>query len=125
MLMNTDYRSRWDTIGIAASFACAIHWVLLPVLFTTLTLFGIKFLDNIYLETITILISMSAGSLALFNGYKKHHNAVLIILFVTGLILMIAGNLVPSEYADILCKLEGSLLVIIAHLKNVKQCRHK
>ncbi|WP_083730001.1 MerC domain-containing protein [[Flexibacter] sp. ATCC 35208] len=125
MFMNTDYRSRLDAIGIAASFACAIHCVLLPVLFTTLTLFGIEFLDNIYIETTTILISMSAGSWALFNGYKKHHNTVLIILFVTGLILMIAGNLVPSQYTDILCKLAGSLLIIIAHLKNVKQCRHK
>lgn len=125
MLMNTDYRSRWDAIGIAASFACAIHCVLLPLIFTTLTLFGIEFLENVYLEIVTILVSMTAGSWALIKGYRKHTNKTLIILFATGLVCMITGNLLPAQSAEIICKLAGSLLIIIAHLKNVRQCRHK
>ncbi|MBP1650204.1 MAG: MerC mercury resistance protein, partial [Bacteroidetes bacterium] len=28
----------WDAIGIGASLACAIHCVVLPLIFTTLTL---------------------------------------------------------------------------------------
>ena len=122
--MNTDYRSRWDAIGIAASFACAIHCVLLPVIFTTLTLFGVEFLENVYLEIITILVSMTAGSWALFRGFKKHHNKTLLVLFIAGLSLMITGNLLSSQYAEVISKLAGSTLIIIAHLKNVRQCRH-
>ncbi|SFW85333.1 MerC domain-containing protein [Chitinophaga sancti] len=123
--MNTDYRSRWDAIGIVASFACAIHCVLLPLIFTTLTLFGVEFLENVYLETLTILVSMCAGSWALFRGFKHHHNRTLIIIFFTGLTLMITGNLLSFHFAEIICKLAGSTLIIIAHLKNVRECRHE
>jgi uncharacterized membrane protein YfcA len=123
--MNTDYRSRWDAIGIVASFACAIHCVLLPILFTTLTLCGIELLENVYLEMLTILVSMCAGSWALIKGFRKHQNKTLLILFFGGLVCMITGNLLASEYAEIACKLTGSMLIIIAHLKNVKHCKHK
>lgn len=122
--MDTEYRSRWDAIGIAASFACAVHCVLLPLIFTTLTLFGVEFLENVYLEMITILVSMTAGSWALLKGFQRHHNKVLIFFFIAGLALMITGNLLASQWAEIICKLVGSVLIIVAHLKNVRQCRH-
>lgn len=123
--MNTDYRSRWDAVGIVASIACAIHCVLLPILFTTLTLCGIELLENIYLEIGTILISMCAGSWALIKGVRKHQNKTLLLLFLGGLICMITGNLLANDYAEIVCKLTGSILIIIAHLKNVNHCKHR
>ena len=125
MIRREFFRSRWDAIGIVASFACAIHCVLLPILFTTLTLCGIELLENAYLEILTILVSMCAGSWALIKGCKKHGNRSLLLLFAGGLVCMITGNLLAAEYAEIVCKLTGSILIIIAHLKNVKHCKHR
>ena len=37
----------WDIMGIATSVACAIHCALLPLLLTSLPLFGINIIHNI------------------------------------------------------------------------------
>lgn len=121
MLMNKG----WDVIGIGASIACAIHCILLPLVFTTLTLCGVEFIENKYLEILTILVSMCAGSWALIRGYRKHHHRLsLVMYFVIGLLLMVAGNFAHGMYAEILCKLAGAVLIITAHLKNMHVCRH-
>lgn len=120
--MNTPYRSRWDAIGIFASIACAIHCILLPIIFTTVTLFGIEFIENPYMEALTVLISMSAGSWALLKDYK-HKSSVLIWSFITGLSLMIIGNFLHGEATEIICKLGGSALIIYAHLKNIRHSK--
>lgn len=121
MLMNKG----WDVIGIGASIACAIHCILLPLIFTTLTLCGVEFIENPFLEVLTIAISMCAGSWALIRGYRKHaHRLSLIMYFVTGLLLMIAGNFAHTIYLEMLCKLVGAGLVITAHVKNMHVCKH-
>lgn len=115
----------WDAIGIGASFACAIHCVLLPLIFTTLTLCGVEFIENKYLEVLTIFISMCAGSWALIRGYRKHHHRLsLILYFIIGLLLMIAGNFMHGQFAEIVCKLVGAVLIITAHVKNIHICKH-
>lgn len=117
--MNTEYRSRWDIIGIGASIACAIHCILLPIIFTTVTLFGIEFIENPYMEALTIIISMSAGSWALLRDYK-HKSRGIILTFLFGLTLMITGNFLHGAATEILFKLSGSALVVYAHLKNLR-----
>ncbi|WP_343672852.1 MerC domain-containing protein [Chitinophaga sp.] len=114
----------WDAIGIGASLACAVHCVLLPLVFTTLTLFGVEFIENKYLEVLTIVVSMCAGSWALIRGYRSHHRLSLVLYFVIGLGLMIAGNFMHGHYAEILSKLAGAVLIITAHVRNISVCRH-
>lgn len=123
--MRTKYPVKWDAIGIGASLACAIHCVLLPIIFTTVTLFGIEILENPYFEVLTLLVSMSVGGWAIWRGYRKHHHQKnLIILFLTGLILMIAGNFVEYMPAEMGLKIIGAILIITAHVKNWRACKH-
>lgn len=120
-----DTKINWDAIGIGASLACAIHCVLLPVLFTTVSLFGIEILHNPYLETLTLLVSMSVGAWALRHGYLKHHrNKWLLIYFGIGLLLMMAGNFSHPFAIEMILKLTGAALIVTAHLRNWKACRH-
>jgi len=125
MQVKSNYRSRWDAISIGASLACAVHCVLLPVIFTTLPLFGIEILENIYLEIVTIVVSMGVGGWALWKGYRRmHHNIAIVILFLVGLVFMIAGNFFSSENIEMSTKMIGAVLIITAHIRNWKQCKY-
>jgi len=63
--------SKWlDTIGIGASLACAIHCIALPVLFTTLSIFGVELLENRAVEITSIGISLVVGSWVLLRGIQ-------------------------------------------------------
>ncbi|WP_177230599.1 MerC domain-containing protein [Chitinophaga sp. CF118] len=115
----------WDAIGIGASLACAIHCVLLPVIFTTVTLFGIEILENPYLEGLTLLVSMSVGGWAIWRGYKKlHHKKNLVVYFFMGLVMMMAGNFVSFKPLEMGLKIVGAVFIITAHVKNWKACKH-
>jgi uncharacterized membrane protein YfcA len=123
--MKMDYRARLDAIGIGASFACALHCVLLPLLMTTFTLFGVEIIENIYLELSTIVVSMSVGGWAIYKGYKKHHHRLsLVLIFGAGLFLVIVGNLVSSVPVEIICKLIGCSCIILAHIGNWRHRSH-
>lgn len=119
------YDSKWDAIGVGASLACAVHCVLLPVIFTTLTLFDIDILKNVYLEVLTVLVSMSIGGWAIWKGYKRlHGQRSVLVYFAVGLILMISGNFIHGSVAEMGLKLVGATLLITAHIKNWRGCRN-
>lgn len=121
--MRIKYQIKWDAIGIGASLACAVHCVLLPVIFTTVNLFGIEILENPFLEVLTLLVSMSVGGWAIWRGYRKlHHQKNLVICFAAGLILMTAGNFVSNIPAEMILKITGAILIITAHVKNWRAC---
>jgi hypothetical protein len=126
MRTKSTYEGKWDAIGIGASLACAIHCVLLPVLFTTLTLFGIEILENPLLEVLTILVSMGAGGWAIWRGYiRLHRKKPVLVYFITGLVLMIAGNFFHHMYPEMCLKITGAGLIISAHIMNWKASRHR
>lgn len=124
--MNTQaYRSVWDKISIGASLACTIHCVLLPIAFGTLPLLGIELLENIVLELITIAISALLGGWAIYRGYYHFHRSKLvIILFITGIAAMAAGNFTDTAAIEITFKLTGAIALITAHLYNRKKCSY-
>ena len=123
--MRIKYQVKWDAIGIGASLACAIHCALLPIIFTTITLFGIEVLENVYLEVLTLLVSMSVGGWAIWQGYRNlHHQKNLVIYFFTGLILMIAGNFVSYMPVEMVLKIIGASFIITAHVKNWRAGKH-
>ncbi|MBW8683120.1 MerC domain-containing protein [Chitinophaga rhizophila] len=118
------YEMKWDAIGIGASLACAIHCILLPVIFTTLTLFDIDILENVYLEVLTVFVSMSIGGWAIWRGYKRLHGQKSVLFyFAAGLLLMIAGNFIHGSVIEMGLKFGGAALLITAHIKNWKSCR--
>ena len=77
----------WNALGVSAGLACAIHCALLPLFISTLPLFGINILDNIYFEVSMILVALFIGGFTLWHGYKKHHHKLSpLILFIAVII---------------------------------------
>ena len=114
-------RINWDGLGIATSLACAIHCALLPLILTTLPLFGINVLHNKGFEWMMILIAISVGIYALIHGYIKHHQSVIpLIVFFTGACFLIAKQF-SSTYEHGFLYIAVPL-IIAAHYSNYKMC---
>lgn len=112
-----------DKIGIGASLLCAIHCAALPVLFTTLPLLGVELLENEKVELGFILFSLVVGSVALYNGYKKHHHKKPLALFITGISLLLFANFFLEESTETIVKMAGAATIILAHVLNWRGCR--
>jgi MerC mercury resistance protein len=111
----------WDALGVSAAVACAIHCALLPLFISTLPLFGVNLLDNIYFEAGMILIALVIGGLTLFHGYKKHHHRLSpLCLFITGMAILIIKHFFSNALWLVA---PSSLLIITAYYLNWRYCR--
>ena len=72
-----NVKLNWDGLGIATSLACAIHCALLPLILSSLPLFGINIIHNVYFEWGMIILAFGIGSYSLYHGYIKHHQTLL------------------------------------------------
>lgn len=117
-----NFRINWDALGISASLACAIHCALLPLLLSSLPVFGVNILHNLKFEIIMILMALVIGFFAFWHGYKKHHHSLLPLLtFAVGLLFLSAKLIWPAyEFWLVLIAL---LLIVSAHLRNYRYCR--
>jgi hypothetical protein len=112
----------WDTLGITASLACAIHCAILPLFLSTLPLFGINIIHNISFEAGMVLLSFGIGCYSFYHGYKKHHhNWAPFLLFSFGLVLLVL-KLFFAHYQTWLL-VPAVALIVSAHFLNYRFCR--
>ncbi|GAB2831410.1 MerC domain-containing protein [Ferruginibacter profundus] len=113
----------WDAFGIGTSIACAIHCALLPVLATSLPVFGINIIHNGFFEWGMIALAFVVGSYSLFHGYVKHHRSfVPVAIFSVGFIFLVLKQFfLQHEYLFLAIAV---VLIISAHYYNYRLC-HK
>jgi len=116
------HRVNWDAWGIGASLACAIHCALLPLFLSSLPLFGINILHNVFFEAGMIVLALAIGSYSLYHGFKRHHHSYLpLLLFFSGFVFLVLKQFVAAYETWLLIPAVG--LIISAHLLNYKSCR--
>ena len=116
-----NIKLNWDALGIATSIACAIHCALLPVLMTTLPIFGINIIHNSFFEWGMIALAFLVGSYSLFHGFVKHHRSWLpILVFSTGFIFLVLKQFFIANEIPFL--LIAVALIISAHFYNYRLC---
>src|ERR1022692_2463566 len=82
---NRNTKINWGALGMGASLACAIHCAVLPLVLTSLPLFGINIINNSAFEYCMIVLAIVIGSYALWHGCKKHHRRIApFFLFTAG-----------------------------------------
>jgi hypothetical protein len=112
----------WDSLGIAASVACAIHCAVLPLVFTSLPLLGVNVLHNPYFEFGMIFLALCIGIVALRHGYKLHHHSTVpTVLLVSGFGCLIAKELLPGH--QLIFLVPGLGCIVAAHVINYRLCR--
>jgi len=108
-----------DAAAIAASAACLIHCLMLPLLFAALPAAS-RLLDlPEAFHLWTFMFAVPASGLAMFSGYR-HHGALLPALAgAIGLILIGAGALAGFELlVETGVTVLGSLLLGVGHIAN-------
>jgi hypothetical protein len=117
-----NFKINWDALGITTSLACAIHCALLPLIFTSLPVFGINVIENFSFEICMVVLAFAIGIYSLYHGYKKHHHNVLpITVFTAGFIFLVL-KLFFVEYENWLL-IPAVTGIITAHLINYRFCR--
>jgi len=112
----------WDALGIATSVVCAIHCAVLPLVLTSLPLFGINIIHNNFFEAGMITLAFAVGSFSLYHGYKRHHHRVLPLLtFSMGFIFLVSKEIFVGY--EIMLLIPAVLLILTAHFFNYHFCR--
>jgi hypothetical protein len=113
----------WDGLGIFTSVLCAIHCALLPLIMTSLPLFGINIINNSFFEWGMIATAFLVGCYALVHGYIKHHkNLTPMLIFSVGFAFLICKQFFPAvEYVYLTLAVS---CIVSAHYYNYRLC-HK
>jgi len=111
-----------DVLGVATSVACAVHCALLPLILTSLPLFGVNIVHNNLFEAGMISLAFIIGSLALYHGFKRHHHRVLpILLFSAGFIFLVSKEIIVAYELWLL--IPAVAFILSAHFFNYRLCR--
>jgi hypothetical protein len=115
-------RINWDALGITASLACAIHCALLPLFLSSLPLFGVNIIHNLFFEAGMVALAFGIGAYSFYHGYRKHHHSFLpFVLFAIGLFLLVL-KLFFIHYETWLL-IPAVTLIVTAHVLNFRFCR--
>lgn len=116
------FHFNWDALGATATVACAIHCALLPLFLTSLPLFGINIIHNLFFEAAMILLAFVIGSFSLLHGFQKHHHKFgPLFLFSFGMSFLVAKQFWLQHTLFLLLPAVG--LIVFAHFMNWRYCR--
>lgn len=115
-------RINYDALGIAASLACAIHCALLPLILTSLPLFGTNIINNAAFEYGMIALALVVGVYSLWHGFKRHHHRYSpLLLFGSGMALLFLKQIFHQYQLYFLIPAVAS--IVMAHIINFRLCR--
>lgn len=120
-LMN--FKINWEALGIGASLACAIHCAIMPLALSSLPLFGINLIHNIYIELLLLGVAFAIGIFSLWHGFKKHHHHLETIgIFSVGICLFVLHQFIKFPYSALVFIVPGVAAIITAHVLNHRFC---
>ncbi|MBC7827123.1 MAG: MerC domain-containing protein [Chitinophagaceae bacterium] len=117
-----NFRFNWDAMGVATSLACAIHCAVLPLVLTSLPVFGVNIIENMNFEYFMIFLAAGIGGYSLWHGYRKHHHSLFpLIIFLVGIGFLFSKQRWHAfEYWLLPIAV---VLIVAAHLVNYRACR--
>ena len=112
----------WDALGITTSVACAIHCAVLPLLLTSLPVFGFDIISNAFFEYGMIILAFLVGAYALSHGFLKHHHRFLpFSIFSVGILFLVAKQVWHDLHLFFLFPAVAA--IISAHYLNYRLCK--
>ena len=117
--------SKLDRAGATASFLCAIHCALMPLVITMLPLLGLSFLASEPVEWALLAASATLGSWSLCLGFRQHRSRRVFMVLGVALALLLAGRLFHEHHFGIwgpVLMVFGGLAMMSAHLLNHRLC---
>lgn len=121
-----DNSSRLDTLGATASFLCAVHCALMPLVASLLPLAGLGFLADERTEWLLLAVSLTLGIKSLWPCYRYwHFKPQPLWLLAGGAGLLLSARLLLAEESpwEVPTVVTGALLLVSAHLYNQRLYR--
>ena len=116
-----NIKLNWDALGIFTSVLCAIHCALLPVIMSSLPVFGVNIIHNLFFEWSMIALAFAVGSYSLFHGYIKHHRSMIpVLIFSIGFVFLVLKQFFFQLETPFL--LTAVAFIISAHFYNYRLC---
>lgn len=114
-----QHKINWDAMGIITSVACAIHCALLPVIMSSLPVFGVNIIHNQAFEWTMIGIALVVGCYSLYHGYTRHHRqATPLLIFAAGFIFLVLKQVFHSN--EVIFLSIAVACIITAHFFNYR-----
>ena len=114
---------RRDRLGLVLSFACLLHCLLTPLLLSVLPLLGLSLLASDSFHAVFAVGVLLAAALALVPGYRVHRRASVLLLGVAGVSSVAIGAAMSHGGAETALTVIGSLLLVSAHISNLRLAR--
>lgn len=117
-----------DSLGITISSVCAIHCVLLPLIFL---IAPYSFLASHEFHEALIYFILPCALIAFILGCRKHGDTKVAIMGTLGIILLASALLLhdlhshdqhSEELTTVLITIAGSILLVLSHIRNRKLC---
>jgi len=112
-----------EGVGLMASWACAVHCALTPVLVSLLPMIGLGTLLDERVEWLLVGAALALGVLTLVPGYRRHHRrASPLAWFAAGAVILLAARLVlpHGTLAELPLAFLGAVLLTAAQLGNAR-----
>jgi MerC mercury resistance protein len=112
----------WDIMGAATSIACAIHCAVLPILMTSLSIFGVNIIHNQWFEWGMIFLAFFVGAYSLLHGFLKHHQSYIpLLVFCAGVLFLVLKQLL--HLYEFWFLVPAVALILYAHYTNYRLCQ--
>lgn len=112
----------WDRLGIAFSSACVVHCIFvafLPLIFPALN----YFVHADWVHSFVAASLLITTPMAFYPGFKKHGLTWILMVACLGIMVILAGMFLEDRTSEVVAhsaSILGSLLLVIAHLKNIQ-----
>ncbi|KPQ31075.1 MAG: MerC mercury resistance protein [Porphyrobacter sp. HL-46] len=115
----TSLRRRLDHLGIGLAGLCAVHCLATLLLVSALGLGG-HFLLEENIHRIGLLLALVVAAIAIGWGLMRHRRALPFGVAVVGLGFMAGALVVPHGANEFVLTLVGVMLVLFAHVLNLR-----
>ncbi|GGE75954.1 MerC domain-containing protein [Sphingomonas prati] len=110
-----------DTVAAMLSSLCLLHCIAIPVAIALLPAFALAIPDLPWLHAALLVVAVPASGLALWRGWRVHHDRVPATVGALGLAIMATALLaVPHSLTEVSLTVGGGLLVATGHLLNLR-----
>jgi hypothetical protein len=115
--------SRIDLIGAVASFLCAAHCALVPLLLATLPLTGFGIFSSHEFDLFFALGAVLLGVIAVLRGYRHHRRSSVLVGFGIASVLLLVGVSVHLHGLHEAILVAGGLAMGWTHVVNLRLLR--
>lgn len=121
-----DARTVADAVGIAASTACALHCLVVPISLVAGSLGPLPQVDDEIFHRGLLGVVLPAATIAFAIGCIQHKDRLVLALGVIGLACLTAAfalHYVTGERGERVLVMISAAMLIVAHARNFRLCR--